>query len=122
MRIFEKLVDYILNNIKPYPGNIVVAENTSYLVRLIKKFDKANNNGWIPVSERLPSKGECSTFDVTHPNYRKFLCTIKIADYELITRELYFSKIFGWKYGPEDYNEHVIAWQNLTEPYKEVLN
>jgi len=120
VKILEELVDYILNNIKPYPGNVEVAENTSYLVMLIKKFDKENNNGWIPVSNRLPNKKECNKFDdCMHSNYRKFLCTIKIADYEPITRELYYSKIFGWKYGPSDYNKYVIAWQPLPEPYKE---
>jgi len=95
--------------------------NTSKII--IEALRDQLNNGWIPVSDRLPNKEECNKFDdIKHPNYRKFLCTIKIADYEPQTRELYFSKIFGWKYGPTDYNKYVIAWQPLPETYREGEN
>jgi len=88
----------------------------------IKALEKQVNNGWIPVSERLPNNEECYKFDKNHPSRRKFLCSIKIKNYEPITRELHFSEIFGWKYGPADYNKYVIAWQELPEPYKEGEN
>ncbi|MDF2880168.1 MAG: hypothetical protein K0R54_725 [Clostridiaceae bacterium] len=78
---------------------------------------KKLNGSWIPVEERLPSEEECKKFDVEHPNYRSFICTIKIADYEPQTRTIFFSEIFGWKYGAEDYNRYVTAWQTLPEPY-----
>ncbi|MDF2879564.1 MAG: hypothetical protein K0R54_121 [Clostridiaceae bacterium] len=77
--------------------------------------------GWIPVKERLPSEEECKKFDIKHPNYRSFLCTIQITDYEPQTRTIFFSEIFGWKYGAEDYNKYITAWQPLPEPYKEVI-
>lgn len=101
---------------KCFDGNCVGSENDKIDCNEFK------NGGWIPVSERLPNEEECEKFDIGHPNSRKFLCTIKIGDYEPQIRELYFSKLFGWKYGPEDYNEHVIAWQPLPESYKEGSN
>lgn len=82
--------------------------------------EKQLNGGWIPVSERLPNEEECNKFDVTHPNARKFLCTIKVANYEPQVRTIYFSEIVGWKYSAQDYNEYVIAWQPLPPAYKEV--
>ena len=41
---------------------------------------------------RLPNEEECNKHktDELSANYRKFLCTIKIQDYESQTRELYF--------------------------------
>ncbi len=103
--------------IKERVENIIKAHKLA-----IKALEKQLNDRWVSVNTRLPNDEECNRFGIGHPNHRKFLCTIKIANYEATTRELYFSKIFGWKYGPEDYNEHVIAWQNLTEPYKEENN
>ena len=76
------------------------------------------NNGWIPVSERLPNEEECNLYDVTHPCHRKFMCTVKVGNYEPQTRKLFFYDIFGWKYGLGDYNEYVMAWQPLLEPYQ----
>lgn len=80
--------------------------------------EKQLNNGWIPVSERSPNEEECNLYEVMHPCHRQFICTVKIGEYEPQTRQLFFSKVFGWKYGPEDYNEHVIAWQPLPEVWK----
>lgn len=80
---------------------------------------KQLNRGWIPVTERLPNYEERNNLDISHPNYCKFLCTVKIGEYEPQTRVLFFSDIFGWKYGPEDYNKHVMAWMPLPEPYTE---
>ncbi len=100
-----------------------LAERLRATNNLLKKVRKKQlNSGWIPVSERLPNEEECNKHktDELSANYRKFLCTIKIQDYESQTRELYFSEIWGWKYGAEDYNKYVIAWQPLPEPYKEV--
>ena len=81
--------------------------------------------GWIPVSRRLPNKEECEKYDKRDPCYRKFVCTVKFNngfDNFYQTRKLYFSEVFGWKYEAEDYNEFVIAWQPLPEPYKDGEN
>lgn len=72
---------------------------------------------WIPISKRLPNNVECNKFDIEHSNHRRFLCTIKIPGYEPLVRELFFSEVFGWKYGAEDYNEYVVAWRALPVPY-----
>jgi hypothetical protein len=93
-------------------------------VKVIKKVIQAlehqNKDRWIPVSERLPNDTECNEFDDMHPNHRKFLCTIKISDYEPQIRVLFLSEVFGWKYGADDYNEYVVAWKPLPESYKEI--
>ncbi|OZV12324.1 hypothetical protein CIW83_09515 [Tissierella sp. P1] len=86
----------------------------------INILEKQLKDKWIPVSERLPNDTECNEFDDMHPNHRKFLCTIKIADYEPQIRVLFLSEVFGWKYGADDYNKYVIAWKPLPELYKEV--
>jgi hypothetical protein len=84
--------------------------------------EKQLNNGWIPVTERLPNEEECNKFDIMHPNRRKFYCTIQIGDYEPQVRELYFSIFYQWEYDLENYSKHVIAWQPLPEEYKEAAS
>ncbi|MGJ0847427.1 DUF551 domain-containing protein [Tissierella praeacuta] len=76
---------------------------------------------WIPVSERLPNEEDISQLHYSHPNHRKFLCTIQIANYKPQIRLLYFGEM-GWLYEGENYDEYVIAWQPLPEPYKEKPN
>ena len=88
------------------------------LYKAIEVIEQTNIE-WIPISKRLPNDKECNLYDVTHPCHRQFICTVKIGEYEPQTRQLFFSKVFGWKYGPEDYNDCVIAWQPLPTPYKE---
>lgn len=97
-------------------------EIISKMAKRLKSFEEYTfNRNWISVNERLPSDEECSKFDNLHPLSRKFLCTIKIGDFNPEPRLLFYSKVFGWKYGADDYNEYVIAWQPLPEPYKEEL-
>ncbi len=97
-------------------------EIISKMAKRLKSFEgNTFNSGWIPISERLPNDEECDKYDNSHPLSRKFLCTIKIGDFNPEPRLMFFSKVFGWKYGADDYNKYVIAWQPLPEPYKEVL-
>lgn len=84
----------------------------------IQALEKQIADRWIPVSERLPSDEECNRFDNLHPLNRKFLCTIQIGNFNPQSRVMYFSKVFGWKYGADDYNEYVTAWRPLPEPYR----
>lgn len=79
--------------------------------------EKELNDKWIPVSERLPSDEEINKLNYSHPNHRKFLCTIQIADYKPQVRLLYFGE-YGWLYEGQEYNEYVKAWKPLSEPYR----
>jgi hypothetical protein len=92
-----------------------IAKNTA-----IEALEKQMMDRWIPITERLPNEEECNIYTVMHPYYRQFICTIEIKS-EVQTRQLFYSKVFGWEYGPEDYNKFVTAWKPLTEPYKEKL-
>lgn len=120
MKEYEKAIEHMKERLRlaVYGGSTAISTEVAYLV--LKVLEKQKSGGWIAVSERLPNEEECNKFDMMYANHRKFLCTIKIADYEPQTRELYFSKISGWKYGAEDYNNYVTAWQPLPEPFKEV--
>lgn len=118
MNEIEKAIEHMKERLRlaVYGGSTAISTEVAYLV--LKVLEKQKNDGWIAVSERLPNEEECNKFDLEHPNYRTFLCTIQIADYEPLTRELYYSKICGWKYGAEDYNNYVTAWQPLLGPFK----
>ena len=83
----------------------------------IQTLEKQLKDRWIPVSERLPGDEEINKLNYSHPNHRKFLCTIQITDYKPQVRLLYYGEK-GWLYEGENYNEYVKAWRYLPEPYK----
>ena len=60
-------------------------------------------NGWIPVSERLPKDGT-------------YITTL---DGELVGQEEPFTGMCGIENGKWDDEDCVIAWMPLPEPYKE---
>ena len=60
-------------------------------------------NGWIPVSERLPEDGT-------------YITTL---DGELVGQEEPFTGMCGIENGKWDDEDCVIAWMYLPEPYKE---
>ena len=60
-------------------------------------------NGWIPVSERLPEGGT-------------YITTL---DGELVGQEEPFTGMCGIENGKWDDKDSVIAWMPLPEPYKE---
>ena len=100
----ENLIDYILSNIKPYPGNRDVAENTSHMVGLIKKFAKESNNGWIPVRGNPPK-------DIV----------IGGDEWGNVEKVSYMSNRNGWFIYPRYcVRMDVIVWQPLPEPYQGV--
>lgn len=98
-------------------------EALSVAIEALEKYSRSEKqNKWILCSDRLPNEEECNVYDMKHPCYRQFFCTIKIGDYEPQTRQLYLSPVFGWKYGPSDYNEYVTAWMTIPEPYKPITD
>lgn len=74
--------------------------------------DAKKNNGWIPVSERLPkTPKENPIFD--NKPLELYLVTVRNADYSF--RAFWNGKVFTDGFGKLD----VIAWQPLPQPYKE---
>lgn len=115
----EEVSEKLWLNTKRKNGTIVdvernrcALEELDIVERIIRSYmGEVENDGWIPVSERLPEVPE-GTEDDDCP---EFNVTIKGAD-----------KATTLKYAPDgtwfdDYGEvyKVIAWKPLPEPYKE---
>ena len=78
----------------------------------------ANVGGWIPVSERLPSKEECEKYR------RKFLVTVNAADPTTMEMKYVHTTVRGkeverWEWKDSISPWDVKAWQPLPEPFKE---
>lgn len=121
----HKIYDYIKRTINPYGRPF---EGTAYELGLkimdyIENMDDEKENGWIPVSERLPERDWC-------------LAVFKESDteYQLIPRVAEFmnrpddehTTADGWHIidffeGPKEYIKLLkcVAWMHLPEPYKE---
>lgn len=101
----SKIYDYIKRTINPYGKPF---EGTAYELGLkimdyIENMDDEKENGWIPVSERLPEDGT-------------YITTL---DGELVGQEEPFTGMCGIENGKWDDEDCVIAWMCLPEPYKE---
>lgn len=101
----HKIYDYIKRTINPYGKPF---EGTAYELGLkimdyIENMDDEKENGWIPVSERLPEDGT-------------YITTL---DGELVGQEEPFTGMCGIENGKWDDEDCVIAWMPLPEPYKE---
>ena len=72
------------------------------------------NNGWIPVSERLPEE----SIDGITDDYVSYNVSLKF-EYAECTRTYKFGNGRWWNDGT-DMSEYAVAWQPLPEPYKEV--
>lgn len=101
----SKIYDYIKRTINPYGKPF---EGTAYELGLkimdyIENMDDEKENGWIPVSERLPEDGT-------------YITTL---DGELVGQEEPFTGMCGIENGKWDEEDCVIAWMYLPEPYKE---
>ena len=101
----SKIYDYIKRTINPYGKPF---EGTAYELGLkimdyIENMDDEKENGWIPVSERLPEDGT-------------YITTL---DGELVGQEEPFTGMCGIENGKWDDEDFVIAWMYLPEPYKE---
>jgi hypothetical protein len=81
------------------PGSALDIVNT-----LLNDFEQdEKENGWIPVSERLPEDGT-------------YITTL---DGELVGQEEPFTGMCGIENGKWDDEDCVIVWMPLPEPYKE---
>lgn len=79
------------------------------IILAIQALEKQINNGWIPVSERLPKETE------------RILVTLKnecVCECFWINGA--FKHVDSWKMREFEVNNPVIAWQPLPLPYKEV--
>jgi len=129
----HKIYDYIKRTINPYGRPF---EGTAYELGLkimdyIENMDDEKENGWIPVSERLPE--DCVSVNITWVNHKPESYYISIKDVPFTaTGMLYDGKWFWYSTVCEDYlrefgrndmdevdeNIMVIAWKPLPEPYK----
>lgn len=102
MNVLEKILEEIKDNAKL--GNMhlesIRIEKVEEIIR--SYINKAENGGWIPVSERLPEDGI-------------YLCTL---DGELCGIDEPFTGMCGIENGKWDEEGCVIAYQPLPEPYK----
>ena len=67
---------------------------------------------WIPVTQSLP---EGHTNPVTQ-DYYEYICTVHIGNVDTV-RCLKFGKGHWWNWG-EVYDDYVVAWQPLPDPFK----
>ena len=101
----RKIYDYIKRTINPYGRHF---EGTAYefglkIMDFIENIDGEKENGWIPVSVKLPEDGT-------------YITTL---DGELVGQKEPFTGMCGIEKGKWDDEDCVIAWMPLPEPYKE---
>lgn len=115
----SKIYDYIKRTINPYGKPF---EGTAYELGLkimgyIENMDDEKENGWIPVTERLPE--EDGAYIVTFKNGIR----VRMAGYGCCRRT-----VLGYPIGHGWYNletaqyyagDSINAWMPLPEPYKE---
>lgn len=93
---------------------VVITKSAAH--QAISALEHQLTNGWIPVSEKLPSKED----NPYRYDYMNFAVTIH-DERHLFEQYLVTSSIFC--FGDETWNEtNVTAWQKLPEPYKEDKN
>lgn len=115
----RKIYDYIKRTINPYgrPFDGTAYELGVKIIDFIENIDGEKENGWIPVTERLPE--EDGRYLVTFKNGIK----VCMVGYGYCKRTVLGYPIgHGWysleeaQYYAED---SIIAWMHLPEPYKE---
>ena len=115
----RKIYDYIKRTINPYgrPFDGTAYELGVKIIDFIENIDGEKENGWIPVTERLPE--EDGRYLVTFKNGIK----VCMVGYGSCKRTVLGYPIgHGWysleeaQYYAED---SIIAWMPLPEPYKE---
>ena len=103
MNILEKILEEILQYIKD--NNLLAGKQVVEIERIIRShMDEMNNDGWIPVEERLPE------------NERMVLVTCQTKKGIRSTNRAYYDGAFWHGSGSMS---SVTAWQPLPEPYKD---
>ena len=104
----NKAFEKVINRFKQLQGcdslaNMFIRD----VIKVIKSIEKEYNNGWIPVSERLPDDGTIVLLQDYKGYYELGSCKTR-------------SGIKGFENGDwwSSANNY-IAWQQLPEPYKE---
>lgn len=107
----------IINDIKQWSKEREIKWTTESVISLLESAPKIG--GWIPCSERLPTKKECG-------NYRgNFLVTVYTNKLTTLYMEYEYTTIRGKEVGRWLWNDRVnipwevIAWQPLPEAYHE---
>jgi hypothetical protein len=103
MNILEKILEEILQYRKD--NNLLAGKQVVEIERIIRShMDEMNNDGWIPVEERLPE------------NERMVLVTCQTKKGIRSTNRAYYDGAFWHGSGSMS---SVTAWQPLPEPYKD---
>lgn len=110
----RKIYDYIKKTINPYGRPF---EGTAYefglkLMDFIENIDGEKENGWIPVSERLPEESDYYMACIHNEILNKYYCR---SEWFSINNNYYGELVW---IDLKSY-EKVVAWRSLPEPYKE---
>ena len=85
----------------------------------IESSGNLDENRWIPIEERLPTKKECSLYPLYHCLNSIFECSLEFEFYEPQTRRVFFDfskQSWGGMNGNCD--DLVVAWRPLAKPYR----
>ena len=88
---------------------------------IISALTQQLNNGWIPVSERLPETYREVDGDSVYYVSNNVLCSAYNKDTSEYEAWIDYTIDGEWQ-THEYYEDEILAWRPLPEPYKEVLD
>lgn len=86
--------------------------------RLENYFKEKENDGWIPVGERLPKRTLDEKMNKSYKKYLVFIDSVDGWDIDIAVYDFWNDK--KWREAHDGYGEieNVIAWRPLPEPYR----
>lgn len=110
----SKIYDYIKRTINPYgkPFKGTAYELGAKIMDFIENMDDEKENGWVPVSERLPEESDYYMACIYNEISNKYYCR---SEWFSINNNYYGELVW---IDLKSY-EKVVAWMPLPEPYKE---
>lgn len=110
----SKIYDYIKRTINPYgkPFKGTAYELGAKIMDFIENMDDEKENGWIPVSERLPEESDYYMACIYNEISNKYYCR---SEWFSINNNYYGELVW---IDLKSY-EKVVAWMPLPKPYKE---